>query len=435
MIGLQIFTEWVASFIEIALYFAIIHAMRQDQFQGKKQIAVFSGVSAIIAVGVILLNMVNLSFSLMTNIYWFFAVSIGACILYRGKFTEFLLVAVSFVTGLYLLEGAIFLAVNRIWSPEFTEKVLSGFSVSRMYVIIVIKIIEIVTVAIICALLRRLVIRIKPSFFAFFCSIAGFVCVVYWMLQTNKVLNLKMGLFDSILSIACVFICCTVYFFLRLREIQREQDYIHLENKLLKKNYQVAEESYESNARLYHDMRNHFLVLQNYLEEGKVPEAQQYLKKLGNDSMNASIERWTGVEAIDYILSQKLDSAKKNGIKSEIHAEYPKDCGIDPVDLCTILTNLLDNAIEACIRQPEGYERKLAVTIRRIHQFIIIRIANSAATAPVIKNGYLVTSKQDGRFHGWGMKSVKAAVERCHGTFEYEYKESLFMVSVMIFYR
>lgn len=435
MIGIQIFTEWVASFIEIALYFSIIHTVRQDQFQGKKQIAVFSGISAVIAVGVILLNMVNLSFSLMTNIYWFFAVSIGACILYRGKFTEFLFVAVSFVTGLYLLEGAIFLVINRIWSPEFTEKVLSGFGVSRMYVIIVVKIIEIIMVSIICVLLRRVAIKIKASFAVFFCSAAGFVCVIYWMLQTNKVLNLKLGLFDGILAAACVFICCSVYFFLRLREIQKEQDYIHLENKLLKKSYQEAEKSYESNARLYHDMRNHFLMLQNYLDEGKVPDAQQYLKTLSGDRMMGSVERWTGVEAIDYILSQKLEGAKKNGIETEIHAEYPKDCGIDPVDLCTILTNLLDNAIEACTKQPEGYARNLSVTIRRIHQFIIIRVVNNAAAAPVMKNGHFVTSKQEGHFHGWGMKSVKAAVERCHGTIEYEYKEGLFTVSVMIFYQ
>ncbi|MGF0094053.1 sensor histidine kinase [Lachnospiraceae bacterium SGI.066] len=435
MIGVQIFTEWVASFIEIVLYFAIVHAVRPSHFSRKKQAAVFCIISAIIAVGILFLNMVNLTFSLMTIIYWLLAVSIGSCILYKGKFAEFLFVGVIFLTGLNLLEGLMILVINSIWSPELTERFLSGFSVLRMYIIISFKIIEIIISSIVCMVLRKFAVKLKSSLIAFLCSTVGFVCVGYWLIQTNKTLNLKMGLFESILAVACIFICCTVYFFLRFREIQKEQEYTYLENKLLKKSYQVAKESYESNARLYHDMKNHFLMMQNYLADGKVAEAQRYLEKLSADRMAYSVERWTGVEAIDYILSQKIDRAKQSGIITEIYAEYPKDCGIDPVDLCTILTNLLDNAIEACLKIPEGLERKISVTIRRIHQFIIIRIANSNAVVPVIQSGNLVTSKKNGRYHGWGVKSVKAAVERLNGTIEYEYSESLFTVNVMIFYQ
>ena len=234
---------------------------------------------------------------------------------------------------------------------------------------------------------------------------------------------------------AFVFILCSVYFYDQIRRIRQEQENTALQNRLLTKNYQMAKTSYESNARLYHDMGNHFSMLQNYLADGKVEEAQAYLKRISGDRAAYSVECRTGIEAVDYILSQKMEVALQHNIETTIHAEYPKECNIDPVDLCTTLTNLLDNAIEACGRMPEGSDRKLTVTIRRIKRFIIIRIENSSIEEPVINKGNFLTSKQDRQNHGWGMRNVKSAVEKYHGAIEYEYCENMFTVSVMLFYQ
>ena len=127
--------------------------------------------------------------------------------------------------------------------------------------------------------------------------------------------------------------------------------------------------------------------------------------------------------------------ARSQGVHVDIHVEYPKDCGIDPVDLCTILTNLLDNAIEACVKLPPETERKITLTIRRIHQFIIIQIANSSMTAPVTKNGIIVTSKKNQSNHGWGLQNVKAAVEKYQGVMDFDYSNSVFTMNVMLFYQ
>jgi len=105
------------------------------------------------------------------------------------------------------------------------------------------------------------------------------------------------------------------------------------------------------------------------------------------------------------------------------------------VDLCTILTNLLDNAIEACEKLPETSAKKLSVTIRRINRFIMIQIANSCLEEPVMTKGNFVTSKADRRHHGWGMKNIKSAVEKYYGTMEYEYSGNMYTVSVMLFYQ
>ena len=304
----------------------------------------------------------------------------------------------------------------------------------RLYLVILFKLVDGLIIWIVHFILKRATVQLGKVRIALAGAVLGFVSATYWM-STNIVTNFKADLFQAILALAFVFIICSAYFYYRLCQIRKEQESIALQNELLAKNYQVAKESYESNARLYHDMENHFSMIQSYLADGKVEEARAYLDRLGKDRAAYSVERFTGIEAVDYILSQKAELARQQNIETSIHAEYPKDCKIDPVDLCTILTNLLDNALEACRKLPEASAKILSVTIRRINQFIIIQIANSCIEEPIISKGNFKTSKTDKRHHGWGMKNVRLAVEKYYGTMEHEYNKNMFTVSIMLFYQ
>ena len=267
------------------------------------------------------------------------------------------------------------------------------------------------------------------------CVCIGSLGYCYLFLHSGVIDSAKLNGFQLTMGIMLIFAMMVLYLWLQMRKEKKEKAYTIQQNTILEQNYVAAKESYETNAKLYHDMKNHFLLLQSYLKENRVKEAEAYLKKLNGDGMKYDYERYTGIEAIDYILSQKREKAENNRIHMKIHGEYPKDCKIDPVDLCTILTNLLDNAVEACMKQPEGEPREIQVTIRRLHQFIIIKIANSSIASPDIRNGKLHTSKKDRNIHGWGMRSVLSAVEKNQGTVQYEYREKMFTVSAMLFYQ
>lgn len=394
----------------------------------------FLAVANIITVGVILLNFIDISFSLATIVYGAFAYSFGACILFQGNYFSFLFVAVVYLTGLNFVEGSILRFIEDITGYAVSAQLQAGFSNMRLYLIILFKLADGLIVWIVHLILKRATVQLGKVRIALAGAVLGFVSATYWM-STNIVTNFKADLFQTILALAFVFMICSVYFYYRLCQIRKEQESIALQNELLAKNYQVAKESYESNARLYHDMGNHFSMIQSYLADGKVEEARTYLNRLGKDRAAYSVERFTGIEAVDYILSQKAELARQQNIETSIHAEYPKDCKIDPVDLCTILTNLLDNAMEACRKLPEASAKILSVTIRRINQFIIIQIANSCIEEPVISKGNFKTSKTDKRHHGWGMKNVRLAVEKYHGTMEHEYNKNMFTVSIMLFYQ
>ncbi|MBD5524460.1 MAG: GHKL domain-containing protein [Lachnospiraceae bacterium] len=434
MIAVQICVEWLVTFIENAFYFSIVRALAPEQFKRKKQTFLFFAVASVITTGIILLNLIDLSFSLATIIYFCLALSFGACILFRGNFVGFLSVSVIYLTGLGLVEGSVLGLIERFSDQGFSEQYQS-FSTLRIYILIVLKLIDSLVMLVVHFILKKAKVTLKQTEKALIGAVLGFLCAGYWLSAITTMTNFKIDMIQTILALAFIFILCSVYFYDQIRRIRQEQENTALQNRLLTKNYQMAKSSYESNARLYHDMGNHFSMLQNYLADGKVEEAQAYLKRISGDRAAYSVECRTGIEAVDYILSQKMEVALQHNIETTIHAEYPKDCNIDPVDLCTILTNLLDNAIEACGRMPEGSDKKLTVTIRRIKRFIIIRIENSSLEEPVINKGNFLTSKQDRRNHGWGMRNVKSAVEKYHGAIEYEYFENMFTVSVMLFYQ
>ena len=438
MIALQTIVEWLASFIETVMYFVAIHSVAENQFQRKKQTSFFLFISVTITTGIVLLNFVEISISLPTLLYSMLAFALGACILYRGRFVEFLFASIGFVACITFMDMLSVSVMSRLGMGNVVTQILSGFNIQRVFFITVIKIIESTLVFAFYTLLRKssVSLRMSKSYaVTVMCLVLGSVGSVYWVTQAESLIGLELNPFQMMLGVSCALVICTIYLLMRIREAGREKEYAAQQNQILEQNYQIAKQSYESNAKLYHDMRNHFALVQSYLAAGKISEAQEYLEKISGDRATYSIERWTGIAAVDYILSQKVDTARKQGIEAVIHAEYPKNCKIDPVDLCTILTNLFDNAIDACMKQPKEAEKRIIVTIRRIHQFIIIRIANSSDTAPTVQNGGFVTSKQNKQQHGWGIRSVKSAVEKYQGAIEFDYSDSIFTVDIMLFYQ
>jgi len=437
MIAIHILGEWLASFVEPLLFFSIIHTLSESRYVRKKHAILCFSILVAIATGVVLLNLIDISVSFPTVLYATISFALGASILYQGKFIEFLLASIGFVAYTLLLDMLSMLFLNQVGMGHIIIEITSGFSFHRICFISIVKTIQVITVSLFCGLIKKASIRLKMSkayTVTIVCLVLGCVGSIYLVIQAKQLIGFTLNQFQMLLGVSCILLICTTYLLLRVQEIRKEKEYAEQQSKILEKNYQTAEQSYEANAKLYHDMRNHFALLQGYLADGKISAAQAYLESV-NGEASYSLERWTGIGAIDYILSQKADIAKGQSIDISIHAEYPKDCKIEPVDLCTILTNLLDNAIEACEKQPKGADKSIGVTIRRIHQFIIIRVSNSSSVEPLVSNGIFTTSKKNRKNHGWGIRSVKSAVEKYQGTMEIDYDKTTFTVSVMLFYQ
>ena len=201
---------------------------------------------------------------------------------------------------------------------------------------------------------------------------------------------------------------------------------------ILEREYKALSSSYESNAKLFHDFRNHCGVIKNYLSKDKTSEAIKYLDDLTGGGSSYSSEVFTGDETIDYLIGSKKSLAKEQSIAFEVNAEFPRNINIKSSDLCAILGNLLDNAIEACSKVKSSDDRKIRLAIRRIGQMLVVKIENTYDSKPVIVDGEYKTSKTEVGLHGWGIKSVNTAAAKYDGMVQSSCDDKVFTTVVTL---
>lgn len=231
-------------------------------------------------------------------------------------------------------------------------------------------------------------------------------------------------------------ILMAVLFFHLSRQYEMEKKIAQLEtekNELLLRDYRLLKDTYAANARLFHDFHNHIEALHRYLVSDQAAEAVRYLEGLRTPIEAVTQSVWTGDEAADYLLSSRQALAASRQIQIRYYIEYPRHTNIRSIDLVAILGNLLDNAFEA-VDGTEGELRFVDLTIRRIHEMLIIKLVNGCQKAPVIEEGEVKTTKQDKELHGWGLKSIRTAAERYDGTVETEYENNRFCTVVTLSY-
>ena len=246
-------------------------------------------------------------------------------------------------------------------------------------------------------------------------TLAGFLGVITLSEQT------VLAIPDDTLymwTILAVVLMMSVLVFNINRQYEVEKELARLKSEqaeLLERDYTAVNRACQVNAKLFHDLHNHIGVLRQFLTLEKYGEAVRYLDELQAPVRNLTATVWTGDETADYLINSKAAMAEEAGIRFQAHVEFPRRTNIRSVDLCAILGNLLDNAIEATRQVPDPSGRTVALTIRRIHQMLVIKVENSFSSAPVQENGELKTTKTEGSLHGWGLKSAQTAAEKYDG--------------------
>ena len=222
------------------------------------------------------------------------------------------------------------------------------------------------------------------------------------------------------------------------RQYETEKELARLQAEqaeLLERDYTALNNAYAVNARLFHDLHNHIGVLRRLLSHSKTEEAIQYLDALKAPIAEITDTVWTGDEAADYLIGSKAAAAKAAGISFRVQAEFPRRADIKSVDLCAILGNLLDNALEAAGQVPDPNRRFITLTIRRIHQMLVIKAENSFSIPPVREKDSLKTTKTGGGLHGWGLKSVQSASEKYDGILQTSCTGDTFTAVVTLSYQ
>mgnify|MGYP002783169880 CR=1 FL=1 len=225
------------------------------------------------------------------------------------------------------------------------------------------------------------------------------------------------------------------YIFIKLSKYyQKEQDYkiIELKNEFLEQCYLEQQEFHNKTSKLRHDFKNHNICILSLLKDNRIEEAKKYVDSMNDVITFDSKYIKTGNDIIDIVLNQKSALAEKNNINMKIDSNIPKDINMEPMDLLSILSNILDNAIEAVIKVNKDIERKINIKISKYKEYLFICISNTSEKDPrnIIKKSE--TTKKDKANHGLGSKIVKGITEKYNGSIEYSYENNLFTIKILV---
>lgn len=172
--------------------------------------------------------------------------------------------------------------------------------------------------------------------------------------------------------------------------------------------YERTDELINEIRKFRHDYKNHLHCLQAYINEHDYDGANNYLKNITNNEVLHSDKFLSGNHIANSILNDKNTAALSVGAEINFSGNIAPD--ISAVDLCTILFNALDNAIEACKELPDDMQKKIDVKCTIFKKIQIISISN-----PNIKDRNLTTSKANKHEHGFGLNNIYRSVNRLGG--------------------
>lgn len=214
--------------------------------------------------------------------------------------------------------------------------------------------------------------------------------------------------------------------------ILNENMTLRLEGELLYDNYNKTEKYIEETKRIWHDIDKHFSVISSLAGNGEYEELKRYLEHAGYDFKNTKSAYLCENKLINAILTEKISEAEGRGIKVKFAGNLPEKLNIQGNDLCSLLVNMLDNAIEACGKIPDGNEKKIDISIKLKNDFIYFGVSNSYLVAPAMAGEEFVTSKADKAKHGYGISIMRRIARKYDGAFDVILSENSFFVKAAL---
>lgn len=197
-----------------------------------------------------------------------------------------------------------------------------------------------------------------------------------------------------------------------------------------KTQYLALNKNIEQTRAARHDLRHQLAAMDTMVERKEYKQLQEFvehsLKALPTDKEIVLCENY----AANSVLSHYAALAKEVGIgKLDIKCALGSDSGVENIDLCVLLGNLFENAIEGCKTLPEE-KRKIKLRIATHVGVVMVTADNSFDGIVYVKNGEILSRKREGEQKGIGLTSVEAVAHKYGGELRCEQKDGLFMVSV-----
>lgn len=200
--------------------------------------------------------------------------------------------------------------------------------------------------------------------------------------------------------------------------------------ELIETHYEEVENMYQTMRGWRHDYRNHIQVLKAYAANGDLDAIRTYLDELDTDLSAVDMVIKTGNKMADAIINSKNSLARSKDIPVKADAHIPVALTISELDLCIIIGNLFDNAIEASLALPKE-KRLIRVYMNMKNTQLYMSFTNFTAVKKQEKNnGRFLSSKGTG--HGFGLIRIDNIVERYGGYLSRNSEDNAFTTEILL---
>ena len=201
------------------------------------------------------------------------------------------------------------------------------------------------------------------------------------------------------------------------------------QNEFIETHYREVENMYQKMRGWRHDYHNHIQTL--LALSGNEAKTREYLLKLNDDLTQVDTVLKTGNVMVDAILNSKLSLIRSKEIRVNAKAVVPTELNVSEIDLCVIIGNLLDNAMEACLRQAEEKERFIRVFIGVLKEQLYISVSNSVEGG-IKKSDKAYFSGKGSEAHGFGLASIDRIAAKYDGYVNRQDEEGVFATEVLL---
>ncbi len=242
----------------------------------------------------------------------------------------------------------------------------------------------------------------------------------------------RMFIVISVLGIALMNIV-TVFLVIDLSKKNRvikENELLKIQQMYQKKIVDNAKNEYHIIRKMQHDFKNNFAVVENLLQEGKIEKAKEYLNSNYNKITRSELFINTDNDIVNSIVNIKSTIAKNYGIDVSVMS-VSKFQGIDDIDLSNLLSNMFDNAIEACTKLNID-EKNIQLSIASDEDNYSFFMKNTITESVLQNNPLLFTSKSNKNSHGYGTKIIKDIAEKYTGICDFYEEDNYFCCRVIL---
>lgn len=215
----------------------------------------------------------------------------------------------------------------------------------------------------------------------------------------------------------------TVYLFGYMERQQKQELELSLyrqQEQLLFHQYKELEDKYQTSRKVIHDVKNHMQMLDSLYQQGEFETARRYRQDINGMLRTLERVRYTDHPMLNLLLNEKLNQEELKGVNLKVHIGDADLSFLRDIDVTTIFSNLLDNALEAVMAAEAP--RFLRLDLEHLRGYIVIRLENSRGTQ----------KKNPVRHMGLGLKNVENALCFYGGTMSVQREEKSFRINIMI---